>query len=522
LRSAALGTLCAALSLSLAACGGAAGGAAAGATSSGKAVAGTTLTIAEQQAPPGLNPGNVDLGYVDFTMLSYESLLYLDTDGTVKAALAKSWKYVGTGNKELSLTLREGVKFSDGSPVTAEAVKASLDYAKNSQGNQSHYLSDASITTTGDLGLTIKLTKANPLLPTLLTQAYGIGQIISPKGLADTKSLTPTHTSQGAGGYIYQPSDSVAGDHYTYTANPGYYDKTKQHYKKIVIRVVQNGQTGINALKTGQIDVYKGDYTSASSAKAAGMSVVGQPSIAMGLNLIDRDGKVSKPLGDVRVRRAINYAIDRAAVTKALLGAAGTATGLTVIKGGDGYSEKAANAYPYDPDKAKKLLAEAGYSKGFELPVVAATFVGFDTMAEAVAGQLKKVGITLKVDSVTSITSYVENQTNGKYPAVSFGFTQEPMYLEGLDLWMPGSKSFNGFGTTSKDLEDLFWKAAEAGSDTARAKYDQQMVQYLVDNAWLAPVAMTPVNYYVRPGIGGVKVSAGSSFANPLAVYATK
>jgi peptide/nickel transport system substrate-binding protein len=512
--------VCAALSLTLTACGGGKN-AATGAQGTGKAVPGDTLTVAEQQAPPTLNPGSLDLGFVDFTMLSYESLFYLSPEGTVQPALAKSWKYVGTGNKELSVTLRSGVKFGDGEAVTADAVKASLEYAKKARGNQAHYLTDATITATGPLTLTIKLAKANPILPTLLTQSYGIGQIISPKGLASASSLTPTKTSQGAGPYVYQPSDSVAGDHYTYTADPGYYDKSKQHYKKIVIRIVQNGQTAVNAMKTGQIDVYKGDYTSASSAKAAGMSTVGLPVILQGLSLIDRAGEVSKPLGDVRVRQAINYAIDRDAVTKALLGSAGTPTVQTVIKGGDGYSEEMAEYYKYDPAKAEQLLKEAGYANGFELPVLAATFVGFDTMAEAIAGQLSKVGIKVKVTAVTSITSFVENQTNHKYPAVSGGFTEEPMYLEGLDLFMPGSKVFNGFGSIAPELTDLFDKAA-AAEPAERAKLDQRMQEYLVKNAWYAPVAFTPVNYYVRPGIGGVKVSAGAPFVSPLAVYATK
>ncbi|MGW6921611.1 ABC transporter substrate-binding protein [Streptomyces sp. NPDC054950] len=512
--------LSAGLALTLTACGGGTD-TAGSAQSTGKAVPGDTLTVAEQQAPPTLNPGSLDLGFVDFTMLSYESLFYLSPEGEVEPALAQSWKYVGTGNTELSVTLRSGVKFADGSAVTADAVKASLEYAKKAQGNQAHYLTDATITVTGPLALTIELAKANPILPTLLTQSYGIGQIISPKGLAAASSLTPTRTSQGAGPYVYEPSDSVAGDHYTYTANPNYYDKSKQHYKKIVIRIVQNGQTAVNAMKTGQIDVYKGDYTSAASAESAGMSTVGLPVILQGLSLIDREGKVSEPLGDVRVRQAINYAIDREAVTKALLGDQGTPTVQTVIKGGDGYSEDLADHYTYNPTKAKELLKEAGYADGFELPVLAATFVGFDTMAQAIAGQLSKVGIKVKVNAVTSITSFVENQTNKKYPAVSGGFTEEPMYLEGLDLFMPGSKVFNGFGSTSPELTTLFDQAA-AAEPAERAELDRQMQEYLVKNAWFAPVAFTPVNYYVRPGIGGVKVSAGAPFASPLAFYATK
>lgn len=509
------------------ACGGksgAAGGTAASAGPSaigktGTPVAGGTLTIGEQQAPSSLNPGTLDYGLVDFTMLAYEPLFYSAPDGTIEPGLASSWKYAGSGNTELDVTVRSGAKFSDGSDVTAQAVVNSLNYAKNAGGDQAHYLAGATIAATGAQTLSIKLTAANPILPLLLSQEYSIGEIIGPKGLADPASLTAANTSDGAGEYIYQPSQSVSGDHYTYTANPGFYDKTQVHYQKVVARVVTNEQTAVNALTTGQIDEFKGDFTSVAAAKSAGLQIVSNPSVLMGLNLIDRDGKVAKPLGSLLVRQAINYAIDRSAITKALFGSYGTATDETAVAGGDGYVAADANYYPYDPSKAKQLLAQAGYPNGFTLSVLAASFVGFNTMAEAIAGQLAKVGITLKITVVSDFPSWTTGQTDQQYPAVSGGNTEEPMFLEGLDFFMPGSKLFNGFGSSSTTLTSLFDQAAAAAPAT-RATLDQQIEDYLVKNAWLAPVTYSPVMYYARSSIGGVQVSAGTPFASPLAWYA--
>jgi peptide/nickel transport system substrate-binding protein len=517
----------AAVSIVLAGCGGkasqqaASGGSTSSTAAAGTAVAGGTLTIGEQQAPPSLNPGNLDLGFVDFTMLAYEPLFYVAPDGTVQPGLAQSWHYAGTGNRELDITLRSGAKFSDGSPVTGAAVAASLDYARNSQGDQSHYLTGATISATGPLTLSIKLAQPDPVLPYLLTQAYGIGQIIGPKGLASPSGLTPDNPSDGAGPYIFDPSASVAGDHYTYAANPDFYDKSSQHFKKIVIQIFSNEQAAVNAAETGQVDIFKGDYTSAAQAKAAGLQVVATPAIMEGLYLIDRDGAVAKPLADIRVRQAINYAIDRAAVTKALLGSYGATTDETVVPGGDGYSADDANYYSYDPSKAKQLLTAAGYAHGFTLNVVTAVFAGFSTMAQAIAGQLAKVGIQLHVTTVTSITTLVNDETDRQYPATSIGFQEEPMYLEGLDLFMPGSKVFNGFGTSSTELSGMWNRAAAADAQT-RATLDQQIEHYLVQNAWFAPVSFTPVAYYARPGYAGVETSAGAPFASPLAWYATK
>jgi ABC-type transport system substrate-binding protein len=501
-------------------CGGKAGqtGESTGAT--GAPVAGSTLVVGEQQAPPSLNPASLDLGFVDFTMLAYEPLFYLAPDGAVQPGLAQSWHYVGTGNTELAVTLRSGAKFSDGSPVTAAAVKASLDYAKRAQGDQAHYLTGVTIAATGPLTLDIKTSTPNPILPYLLTQAYGIGQIIGPKGLANPSSLTPNGASDGAGPYTYDPSASVAGDHYTYVATPDYFDPSLQHFKKITIQIFSSEQAAVDAAETGQVDIFKGDYTSAAQAKAAGLQVIANPAIMEGLYLIDRDGTVAKPLGNLQVRQAVNYAIDRAAVTKALLGSYGVPTDETVVPGADGYSAGMANYYPYDPAKARQLLAAAGYPNGFTLNVLTAPFAGFSTMADALAGQLAKVGIKLNITSVSSITTLVNDETNHSFPVTSVGFQEEPMYLEGLDLFEPGSKVFNGFSSYSATLNSL-WNKAAAASASARPAIDQQIENYLVKNAWFAPVSFTPVAYYVRPGYGGVETSAGAPFASPLAWYAT-
>ena len=480
----------------------------------GEKSASTTLTFGEQQAPPSLNPGSLDIGFVDFTMLSYEPLFYQKSDGTVAPALAESWKYAGEGNKQLDVVLRGGVKFSDGDPVDADNVIKSLEYARDAQGNQAHLLAGATFEKTGDLAFSINLKDPDPMLPTILTQAYGVGQIISPKGLAKPADLTLSNATHGAGPYVFDPAQSVSGDHYTYTANPSYYDKDKQHYQKVVIRIIQNQQAAVNAARTGQLDVFKGDFSFAAQAKSAGLQIVANPAIMSGLNLIDRGGKVAKPLADVRVRQAINYAIDRDAVTKALLGDYGVATEQTVVKGGDGYAEAYANHYAYNPEKAKQLLAEAGYPNGFELPVLAAVFAGFKDMGEAISGQLAKVGIKLEVDTMTDLPSYIDNSTNQKYPAVVFGYPSYPMYLQGKDLFLPGSKSFNGFGTAVPQL-DALWAQAAAAPDAQRPALDVKIEEYLVENAWYAPVSYTPVMYFARPTVSGVATSVGAPFASP-------
>lgn len=511
----------AALMATTAACGGGSSASNPG-NGSGDPVAGDTLTIATIAPPNSLDPGTVDNAFATFTLLAYDPLINRGADGTLEPGLAESWELVGDSNQQLDVTLRDDATFSDGTTVDADAVKASLEYAQKAPGARAPMIAGMTFKVTDPTHLTISSPTPNPLLAETFTQFYGVGQIIGPEGLADPAKLAADAESQGAGPYVLDPSDTVAGDHYTYTAREDYFDADRQHYKKIVIRVIANGQATVNALKTKQVDaVIGGDATVTEQVEAAGGTVSAVPFVFQGLNLIDREGTVSEPLGDVRVRQAINYAIDRETVSKAVLGDLGVPTTQTVVEGGDGYSEEAAERYPYDVDKAKELLAEAGYADGFTLEVTSAQFAGIDTMAQAIQGQLAEVGIKVELTTRTDVAAYLQDMTAGEFPAAVVGYGAQPMFLMGAGLFLPTAPVFNGFHTEDATLADLYTQAAAADAD-ARADLDRQMQEYLVENAWFAPVAFSPVLYFSRSDLGGVEVSGAAPVASPLDWYDTK
>lgn len=498
------------------------GGAGETGSGTGAATTGDTLTVAVQAPATSINPATVNTAFVAYTNIAYESLTYRASDGSIKPAVASSWKFVGTGNKQLDLTLRNDVKFADGTPLDAKAVKASLDYVRAAKGSNSQFLAMVtSIDVTGPNTLSIKMSAPNPMLPEMLSQSYAIGSIISPAGLKDPSKLTVQNKSAGSGAYVFDPKQSVAGDHYTYTANPTYYDKAKQHYKKVTLKVISNPQAALNAVKTGQVDVSAGDASTSAQAKSAKLQIAQVPFVWSGLNLIDRGGEVSKPLGDVRVRQAINYAIDRKTVSSALLGEYGVPTTTTVVKDADGWSKEAADRYPYDPAKAKDLLKQAGYANGFELPLLSIRFAGIDTMSEAVSSQLAKVGIKVKPSFVADEQSYVTKATNKSFPAVGVGYGAQPMYIMGQGLFLPDALPFNGFRTKSPELIELYNKAA-AAPPAERSTLNQQMQKWLVDNAWFAPVAFAPVFYYARADLGGLQVTPNAPVATLLDWHDTK
>src|SRR6202042_3505972 len=104
-----------------------------------------------------------------------------------------------------------------------------------------------------------------------------------------------------------------------------------------------------------------GDPTTIAAARQAGLSVLSAPDLWMGVTLADRGGVLARPLADVRVRQALNYATNRAAIARALFPGTGTPDSQTTVRGGFGYDPALAGAYPYDVAKARQLLAAAGY-----------------------------------------------------------------------------------------------------------------------------------------------------------------
>src|SRR4051812_43286958 len=359
-------------------------------TAKASGVVGGTLTIATPNVPASLDPATGANENSDYFDLAYDPLIVQAPDGSFKPGLATSWKY-GAGNKSFSITLRDGVKFSDGTPLDAQAVKTWLDHAMKLPGGRAPtYLSNLQTVTVKDpQNVELKFKAPTPLLELTLSQRLEMGMVASPKAVAAKTLATQT---AGAGPYMLDKAQSVTGDHYTYVANPNYWNKPAVHYKSVVLKKIDNPTAALQALKTGQVQVVKDQpVTSIDAAKRAGLTSVAPETLIMGLSLLDRDGKLSKPLGDVRVRQAINYAIDRKAVANVIGAGHGRPTAQMAVPGDDSYDEALDQQYPFDQAKAKELLSQAGYAKGFTLPAVATTIVGQDKLGQAIAGQLSKV-----------------------------------------------------------------------------------------------------------------------------------
>lgn len=493
----------------------------AGSNGSGSGTSQQTATVLHYNftGPPlGLQPAkNGTSDSANFTILTYDSLIYQAPDGRFEPDLATSWQYVGSGNRTFRFTLRPGVKFQDGTTLDADAVKASIDYYRSVKGPEQSLTSALnSVQVLGPMTVQLNFSQPVPDVPLLFSQKYQAGAIIGSKGLADPASLDTR--SDGTGPYQLDWAHSVTNDHYTYTENPTYWNPKAIHYKTIVIHILGAPQAVLSALQTGQIDFATGSPQTASAAKSAGLTVKAAPFANFGLVLLDRAGTISKPLGDVRVRQAINLAIDRRGITKALYGSYAQPTDEPLGNiDSDAYISSLNDYYGYNPGRARNLLAQAGYPNGFTLPVLAESILDQkDQLAQAIGSDLGKVGINIQIKDVSSsISQFFGEGLSRTYPALIWSSGGGPDGYMGGQTILPTTGTFlNAFGSSDSQIDSWYQQANSSSDPAVRAKLYQQINRRLLDLAWFAPVCQWTTLYYMRPNVKNVQFSN----ANPTAL----
>ncbi|MFI7294894.1 ABC transporter substrate-binding protein [Streptomyces sp. NPDC050121] len=490
------GALCAALTAT--ACSGTAD------SSTGKS--GGTLNVVSLMPPSTFNPARagITVGENWYTPLAYDSLIHRGPNSKYEPGLATSWKYVGKGNREFQLTLRPGVKFADGTPVTTAAVVNSLKYTfADPNSPQAPSLGKVTVEATGERTVTLKLARPNPEMPYNLSSTTHLSSVISAKGLANKKALG--HETFGAGPYVLDEKATVSGDHYTYTPNRNYYNKSAIRYDKIVIKVVSSTNAALSLLKTGAADLAQGDINTLDSAKSANLKTYSTLVAETGIQLTGRaKGAGAKPLRSKLVRQALNYAIDRKAIAEGLLHGTGKPVNQVGTPGTPDYLESEADRYAYDPDKAKSLLAKAGYPNGFSATMLSLTVnPPTSDVAQAVISDWAKIGVKVRAVNASDGSKYSREYLSGEHPMVSYGYGYIPLFLYAKQFYLPTPGLM--YGGDDPKVASLVKQGDTAMGAEQRSLYDQA-TRRAIDQAWLVPVTSFSVFYYTSPKVKGVKV----------------
>ena len=354
-----LGAAAALLAPVLAAC------AAGGNTADGTRAEGGTIVYGHDQEPPCLYGGWVQQAYLSRQFL--DSLVSQTDDGEIVPWLATSWK---TSEDQLTwtFTLKDGVKFTDGTPLDAEAVKSNFEFwlKEGGNGTVAAYLADYYASGKAVDATTFELKLSKPYAPLLSALSQGYFGIQSPTALkrgAQANCEAPV----GSGPFIV--GEWKRGDSVTFTKNPDY-DSAPQNAKhqgpayvdKIVWKFMHDPVARFGSLTTGESNVIYDIPTTQWAAAKTQFQVQqyitpGRP-VALALN------NVKGVFTDVKVRQAFAYAGDREnAVKSAFNGVIPFEGNGSVSQSTPGYNAEAADDYPYDPAKAKALLEEAGWTQ---------------------------------------------------------------------------------------------------------------------------------------------------------------
>jgi peptide/nickel transport system substrate-binding protein len=329
-----------------------------------------------------------------FIVNVYDGLTARDAQGNLIPALAESWKRLNPTTWQFAL--RKGVKFHNGDDFNADCVKFTLDRGTNpeTKATISSELSTIAGTEIVDR-FTVNVTTKAPdfLLPVRLGELYGL--MLSPKHTGSVGKEALATSPNGTG--PFRLASWSKNDRLVLEAYDGYW-RGAPRVKRVVVRPILEDAARIAALQTGEVDLAAPIPHVRIEELRRNDKLVIKTIAAPRIFHVTIDVR-KPPFDNVKVRQALNYAVDVNAILKSLYFGHGTRLATVVDKGALGY-DPGVPPYPYDPAKARALLAEAGYPNGFEVEFDSFTgsIADHAKPAEAIVGYLQKVGIRVKMN----------------------------------------------------------------------------------------------------------------------------
>ena len=460
---------------SLAACGG--GGSSGGGASSQSASDTVTIALDADAAPTGYDPLLYSQGQFTFFSSMYDSLFVTDASGEIKPSLATKFEN-NTDNTQTTLTLQDGVTFTDGSSLDADLVKKNLDrrsdqdlqaYGALRQGGASE-IANVEAKDSQTVVITWKAPQATP--QNNLTDTAGV--IVGADGVDKPDSLETT--PDGSGAYTLNEDKTTRASAYTLDRNADAWT-----YDHVVFKVITDAQALANAVVSGQADVAGILDPTVIDLVQSKQKTVSIGGTIVGFPVTDKTGKTNPAFGNEKARQALLYATDRESLVNDLHQGS-KPTSQLFPESATGYDAALNDEFGYDPDKAKQLLSEAGFPNGFDVNL---TVLGQpDEDLVAIQNQWKQVGVNLKFITATS--------TDQVFAAVN----TDPV------LWGPFTPGANpagfiagvvygGFmntqGAKEPDIEQSLGAALGATGD-AQKQALTDLNRAITEHAWYIPV----------------------------------
>lgn len=335
--------------------------------------------------------------------LIYSRLVEVDENMQIHPGLAESWQQLD--DRTMQFKLRKGIKFHNGDDFTAEDVKFSFERMMNSPRIAFVLPPIERIDVVDDH--TVNIVTKTPFGPLLAHLSHPALGMVSKKLLTENPEALKEKPI-GTGSYKFK--EWIYGDKLVLEKNEDFYDKNKRGLKYIVFKNVVEASNRAIGLETGEIDI----ATPISSVEEENiknnpkLQLLTKPSISysyIGMNM------TKAPLNDIRVRKAINYAINKQAIIDVILNGNGKIATSPIAPGVFGFTDKTKN-YEYNVEKAKELMKEAGYENGFTTSILVFSGEANTQTAEIVQAYLKEIGIDLKIE-IVEVSAYWDMTERG-------------------------------------------------------------------------------------------------------------
>ncbi|AGI73132.1 putative glutathione-binding protein GsiB [Octadecabacter arcticus 238] len=379
----------------------------------------TSITVAIQLEPPNLDPTGGAAQAIDSVLYSnvFEGLTRFMADGSVVAGLAQSWD-ISEDGLTYTFMLHDGVTFHDGTTMDAEDVKFSLDRARSEESINAQkglFADIADVTVVDPLTVAVTLSQPNGMI--LFNMAWGDAVIVAPESI-DTIASNPI----GTGAFTF--TDWVQGDRLELTRNKSYWGQPAA-LETATFRFISDPTAAFAAVMAEDVDAFVGfpapENLPQFEADPRFQVLVGNTE---GETILSMNNKMP-PFDNVLVRQAVSLAIDRQSIIDGAMFGYGTPIGTHFAPHNPDYVDLIANS-TYNPQRARELLAEAGFADGFtttlKLPPPSYARRG----GEIIASQLREVGITAEISNL-EWAQWIEEVFNGNDFGLSIVSHTEPM-----------------------------------------------------------------------------------------------
>lgn len=411
---------------------------------------------------------DTDAGTRDVVFNLYEGLVKPTSDGGFIAAVASDYT-ISDDAKTYTFTLRDGITFHDGTPVTIEDVKYSIDRYAEIQGESSAFSSLVdSVEVQDDKTLVVNLKESYSEFLPMMTIA------IIPQSNED-----PVGNPIGTGPFkyvSYTPGQNLELEKYD-----GYWQEGVPSLDSVEFKFIADVDTAFVELQAGTIDILK--YLTSAQAETLGDDyniVQGSMNLVHAMYL----NSAYEPLSKTEVRQALCYAVDRDAINNFIFGGKSHIIGSHMIPAMSKYYEpEAETVYSYDPEKAKELLADAGYADGFDLEItVPSSYSQHVDSAQIIADELSQVGINVTLNQVEWSTWLQDVYKGGNFQATVIGFDGTLAPSDWLKKYVTDdAKNFMHYSNTEYD--DVFNTAYTTVDDDVKVENYKKAQMILAEDA---------------------------------------